>query len=35
MVQAVRFGGNALNLVCQAERRVGERLIYRGEENLV
>lgn len=32
VVQVSRFGGDALNLVFRVNGRVGERLVYRGEE---
>ena len=32
VVQVARFGADALNLVFRANGRVGERLVYRGEE---
>ncbi len=32
MVQVARFGADALNLVFRVDGRVGERLVYRGEE---
>ena len=32
IVQVARFGPDALNLVFRANGRVGERLVYRGEE---
>jgi hypothetical protein len=32
IVQVSRFGADALNIVFRADGRVGERLIYRGEE---
>src|SRR5579863_7482665 len=32
IVQVARFGADALNLVFRANGRVGERLVYRGEE---
>lgn len=32
VVQVARFGPDALNLVFRANGRVGERLVYRGEE---
>jgi hypothetical protein len=32
IVQVARFGADALNLVFRANGRVGERLLYRGEE---
>ncbi len=33
IVQVSRFGADALNLIFRAEGRVGERLVYRGEES--
>jgi superfamily II DNA or RNA helicase len=33
VVQIARFGPDALNLVFRVDGRVGERLVYRGEEN--
>jgi superfamily II DNA or RNA helicase len=33
IVQVARFGTDALNLVFRADGRVGERLVYRGEES--
>jgi len=33
VVQVARFGADALNLVFRANGRVGERLVYRGEES--
>ena len=33
VVQIARFGPDALNLVFRVGGRVGERLVYRGEEN--
>ena len=33
IVQASRFGADALNLVYRADGRVGERLVFRGEES--
>jgi hypothetical protein len=33
VVQVARFGPDALNLVFRVDGRVGERLVYRGEEN--
>ena len=33
VVQIARFGQDALNLVFRVDGRVGERLVYRGEEN--
>jgi hypothetical protein len=32
IVQIARFGANALNIVFRVNGRVGERLLYRGEE---
>ena len=32
VVQVARFGADALNLVFRVNGRVGERLVYRGEE---
>jgi hypothetical protein len=32
VVQVARFGADALNLVFRVDGRVGERLVYRGEE---
>ena len=32
IVQVARFGADALNLIFRADGRVGERLVYRGEE---
>lgn len=32
IVQVSRFGADALNLIFRADGRVGERLVYRGEE---
>lgn len=32
IVQVARFGADALNVVFRADGRVGERLVYRGEE---
>ena len=32
IVQVARFGANALNLIYRVNGRVGERLVYRGEE---
>jgi hypothetical protein len=32
IVQVARFGPDALNLVFRVNGRVGERLVYRGEE---
>lgn len=32
IVQVSRFGADALNLVFRTEGKVGERLLYRGEE---
>lgn len=32
IVQVSRFGAHALNVVFRADGRVGERLVYRGEE---
>ena len=32
VIQATRFGPDALNLVFRVDGRVGERLVYRGEE---
>jgi len=32
VVQVARFGPDALNLVFRVNGRVGERLVYRGEE---
>jgi SNF2 family DNA or RNA helicase len=32
VVQVARFGADALNIVFRADGRVGERLVYRGEE---
>ncbi|WP_174512996.1 hypothetical protein [Methylocella tundrae] len=32
MLQLARFGVDALNLVFRVDGRVGERLVYRGEE---
>src|ERR1051325_11584688 len=32
LVQVTRFGNDALNLVFRVNGRVGERLVYRGEE---
>jgi hypothetical protein len=32
VVQVARFGPDALNLVFRVDGRVGERLVYRGEE---
>jgi hypothetical protein len=32
IVQVARFGADALNIVFRAEGRIGERLLYRGEE---
>ncbi len=32
IVQVTRFGHDALNLVFRVNGRVGERLVYRGEE---
>lgn len=32
IVQVARFGTDALNIVFRANGRVGERLLYRGEE---
>jgi SNF2 domain-containing protein len=32
IVQVARFGANALNIVFRVDGRVGERLLYRGEE---
>ena len=32
IVQVARFGADALNLVFRVNGRVGERLVYRGEE---
>src|ERR1044071_8470341 len=32
VVQVARFGADALNVVFRANGRVGERLVYRGEE---
>jgi hypothetical protein len=33
VVQVARFGPHALNLVFRVDGRVGERLVYRGEES--
>ena len=33
VVQVARFGDDALNLVFRIDGRVGERLVYRGEES--
>jgi hypothetical protein len=33
VVQVARFGPDALNLVFRVDGRVGERLVYRGEES--
>jgi hypothetical protein len=33
VVQVARFGPDALNLVFRVNGRVGERLVYRGEES--
>jgi hypothetical protein len=33
VVQVARFGADALNLVFRVDGRVGERLVYRGEES--
>ena len=33
IVQVSRFGADALNLVFRADGKVGERLLYRGEES--
>jgi hypothetical protein len=33
VVQVARFGADALNLVIRVNGRVGERLVYRGEES--
>jgi hypothetical protein len=33
IVQVARFGADALNLIYRVNGRVGERLVYRGEEN--
>ncbi|HKR88816.1 MAG TPA: hypothetical protein VJS38_11640 [Phenylobacterium sp.] len=33
VVQAAKFGADALNLVYRVDGRVGERLVFRGEEN--
>lgn len=33
IVQVSRFGADALNLVFRADDKVGERLLYRGEES--
>ena len=33
VVQFARFGPDALNLVFRVDGRVGERLVYRGEES--
>jgi hypothetical protein len=33
VVQVARFGQDALNLVFRVDGRVGERLVYRGEES--
>jgi hypothetical protein len=33
VVQVAHFGPDALNLVFRVDGRVGERLVYRGEEN--
>ena len=32
IVQVARFGGDALNVVYRVNGRIGERLLYRGEE---
>jgi hypothetical protein len=32
IVQVARFGADALNIVYRVDGRVGERLLYRGEE---
>jgi hypothetical protein len=32
VVQVTRFGADALNLVFRVNGRMGERLVYRGEE---
>jgi hypothetical protein len=32
VVQVARFGPDAINLVFRANRKVAERLVYRGEE---
>lgn len=33
IVQVSRFGADALNVVFRADGKVGERLLYRGEES--